>query len=207
MTRTHAGARLRRLAAEAFGGTHIDDLCAAAFQRLFDTLKVSGRESEFEHHAGRGTALSWAGAGVATFLGGPVAAITSTEVTIYIGAATCVATAFIAFAMKEPLHSEGESHENYWSGIARSFGQAFRTVDLRWVILLSGAAFAAIQAVEYLVQPYLVDRGLEVGLLFSMLQVPMIFAGAVGAFLAAAIARRMGAYVSLIALPVVGVAG
>lgn len=172
---------------------------------LFDTLKLKSDEAAFERIAGRGAALSWAGAGVATFLGGPVAALTDIQFTIYLGAATCVVTGFIALAMKEPPHSRGESTEHYWAGIAGAFRQTWRTLDLRWVILLSGAGFAAIEAVQYLVQPYLLDRGVEVGFWFSALQVPMIFAGAGGALVAGFVGGRAGAIVALITIPVGGV--
>lgn len=169
---------------------------------LFDTLKLKRDEASFERIAGRGTALSWAGAGVATFLGGPVAALTDIQFTIYVGAATCVVTGFIALAMKEPPHTRGESNEAYWAGIGRAFVETWRNLDLRWVILLSGAGYAAIEAVQYLVQPYLLDRGVEVGFWFSALQVPMIFAGAGGALFAGYVGGRMGAIIALLSIPV-----
>ena len=169
---------------------------------LFDTLKLKGHEEKFESIAGRGTALSWAGAGVATFLGGPVAAFTDIEFTIYIGAATCVLTGLIALAMKDPPHSRNEHPEHYWAGIAAAFRSTWRTTDLRWVILLSGAGFAAIEAVQYLIQPYLLDRGVEVGFWFSALQVPMIFAGAGGALVAGSVGGRVGAIIALLTIPI-----
>lgn len=171
---------------------------------LFDTLKAAGRESEYERLAGRGTAVSWAGIGLATALGGPVAALFDTRTTIFIGAATCVVTAIAAFAIWEPPH-EGETEgEAYWASIPAAFNEAWRAVDVRLLIVLAGTAFAALEAVHYLVQPYLVDRGLEVGLWFSLLQVPMLAAGLGGALAAGRIAARFGAARVFLVGPLVG---
>jgi len=167
---------------------------------LFDSLKVAGREAQFERIAGRGAALSWTGAGLATALGGPIAGVIDIRTTIYVGAATCVVTALFAFAMREAPRTSQEAPEHFLRGIRAAFRDVWRTVDLRLVVLLSGTGFAAIEAVEYLVQPYLLDRGVDVGLWFSLLQVPMIFAGAAGALVAAFVGGRAGAVVALIGI-------
>lgn len=175
---------------------------------LFDTLKAAGREGEYERLAGRGTALRWAGAALATLLGGPVAALTDVSLTIYLGAATCVLTALAAFAIHEPVHrpAAGESHgtAGYWRSIGHAFGEASRDAGLRSVILLTGVTFAALESVGYLTQPYLVDRGIEVGVLFSLLQVPLIFAGVLGSLFAVRMQARVGNAGTLLGIPVAG---
>jgi MFS family permease len=173
---------------------------------LFDTLKAAGREAEYERLAGRGTAVSWAGVGLATALGGPVAALFDTRTTIFIGAATCLLTAFAAFAIWEPPHEREEAgtREAYWASIPAAFNEAWRAVDVRLLIVLAGTAFAALEAVHYLVQPYLVDRDLEVGLWFSLLQVPMLLAGLGGALAAGRIAAKFGAARVFLVGPLVG---
>jgi len=52
---------------------------------------------------------------------------------------------------------------------------------------------AAFEGANYLVQPYLIDRGVEVGTLFSFLQLPIFGAGLLGALFAARIQTRFGA--------------
>lgn len=160
---------------------------------LFDTLKAAGREQEYERRAGRAVSLTWGGAGLATFAGGPVAGFLSTESTIYIGAATCVAAAVAAVTLSEPPHGRGSHTESYW----RSIGSAFREVrsapGVRRVVFLIGIAGAAANGAFYLVQPFLVDRGVEVGIWFSWLQVPLLAAGVVGGMLAGRLGTRHSA--------------
>jgi MFS family permease len=194
-------------------------MSGADFALLFDTLKATGDEGSYERIAGRGHALQWAGVGVATFLGGPVAALTDIRFTILFGAATCVVGALVAFLMWEPGHAaEGDAtepaeRERYWRSIGTAFADVARNREVRTVLLLTGTAYAAMEGLMYLVQPYLVDRGIEVGVLFSMLQVPTFLIGIGGGLLAARLqgqgrllmlllpAIGAGAYFSLMAAP------
>ncbi|MCC7365332.1 MAG: MFS transporter [Dehalococcoidia bacterium] len=168
---------------------------------LFDTLKESGHEDQYERLAGRGHALNWAGAGIATLLGGSVAALLDTRATIFIGAGTCLLTALAAFLVSEPAQLTREHAEHYFRSIGRAFGDVWHATDVRAVVLLAGAAYAAMESVGYVVQPYLLDRGIEVGTLFSLLQVPTILAGTVGALAAARVGGRYGAALALVSIP------
>lgn len=185
---------------------------------LFDTLKAAGQQGSYERVAGRGHALNWMGVGVATFLGGPVAALTDIRFTILFGAGTCLLTALVAFLMWEPAHERGPEEEDapperYVRSIATAFGEVGRNREVRNVILLTGTAFACMEGLMYLVQPYLVNRGIEVGVLFSMLQVPTFLIGIGGGLLASRVqgqARKLmillpaiaaGAYLSLALAP------
>lgn len=174
---------------------------------LFDTLKAAGREAQYERLAGRGSALSWAGVAAATFLGGPVAALIDTRATVFIGAATCLITAAVAFAIWEPPHvrdDENAEKQPYFASIRSAFSEAWHVVDVRILIVLAGTAFAAMEAVHYLVQPYLVDRDVEVGVWFSLLQVPMLGAGFVGALAAGRVAAWAGSTRAFLFGPLLG---
>ncbi|MGE3075363.1 MAG: MFS transporter [Dehalococcoidia bacterium] len=171
---------------------------------LFDTLKAAGRDSQYERFAGRGIALSWAGIGTATLFGGPVAALTSTRFTIFFGAATCLVLALVAFSIWEPPHARNDGAQpKYLATIRGAFSEAWRTVDVRILILLAGTSFAALEAVHYLVQPFLLDRGVEVGIWFSGLQAPMLLTGLGGALLADRVMARVGVK-ALVIGPLVG---
>jgi MFS family permease len=149
---------------------------------LFDTLKSGGRDSEYERLAGRGAALNWSGVGVATLLGGPVAAVFDIRFTIFLA-------------------------EPYLRSIRLAFQEVSATADLRAVILLAGVAMAALHGVQYLVQPFLVDRNIEVGVAFSLLQVPLFAAGMLGALLAARVAGQNGTRRALFIVPLAGGTG
>ena len=173
---------------------------------LFDTLKLGNREAEYERLSGRGSALSWAGAGFATLLGGPVAAFVDTRLTIFLGAGTCVVAAFIALALWEPPHRrDDQPHAPYLGTIRTAFHEMWSVPPVRAVVLLAGTAAAALVASHYLIQPYLSERGVAVGARFSLLQVPVFFAGFIGSMLAARIGIRVGTTRALIGLPLVGV--
>lgn len=172
---------------------------------LFDTLRAAGREASYERIAGRGIAAHWGGAGIATLLGGPVAAFTDVRMTIFIGAATCVVAALLAFSLWEPpRENEDTVKESYFGGIRAAFREAWTVVDVRILILLAGTAFAALEAVHYLVQPFLIDRDVEVGTLFSLLQVPVLMAGLVGALLAGRIVTTASSTRTFLLAPVLG---
>ncbi|MEO6397401.1 MAG: MFS transporter [Tepidiformaceae bacterium] len=174
---------------------------------LFDTLKLAGREAEYEKLAGRGSGLSWAGAGIATMLGGPVASSIDTRFTILLGAATCVVAGLVALSLKEPPRDrEDRPHAPYIASIREAFGEMWRVPAVRAVVLLAGASAATLVASHYLIQPYLVERGVEVGARFSFLQVPVFFAGFAGSVVAGRIGARVGTVRALVGLPLAGVA-
>ncbi len=173
---------------------------------LFDTLREAGRESEFEVAAGRAFSLIWAGVAVATIAGGPVADWVSAETTIYVGAVTCAITAGLALLIKEPPHRRDAEPEPYFQGIRAAFREVNASAELRAIVLLAGIAGAAVGGMFYLIQPYLIDRGVEVGIWFSWLQVPVLAAGIVGGLFAGRVANAQGMRM-LTLLPLAGAVG
>lgn len=156
----------------------------------YDTLKELGRERDFEKLMGRGIALTWAGAAVATAIGAPVAALTSMRTAIFTGVAVCLAAAVVALFLHEPPRFRANStRDSYVGTITGAFREAFGRADVRYVVLLSAAGMAVLTGASYLMQPYLLDRGLEIGVLFSLLQVPPLLAGIAGAWFAGRFVR------------------
>jgi MFS family permease len=174
---------------------------------LFDTLKTGKEEHRYERFAGIATATMWAAAGTATLFGGPIAALLDIRGTIFIGAGTCLIAAAAAFAMREPPRETTASSAPYLRSIHLAFAEILPDRRLLLVILLAGSAGAGLHILHYVVQPYLIDRGVEVGLLFSMLQVPIFFAGIVGGLLAARLTRAAGVVRMLLVLPAIGAFG
>ncbi len=173
---------------------------------LFDTLRVAGREEEYEHLSGRGNALMWAGVLAATLLGGPVAALTDIRFTIFAGAATCLLTALVASIIADPPHERAAAGRPPIRSLIRlAFGELWHQKDVRAIVLLAGVTSAAFEAAGYLVQPYLVDRDIEVGTLFSLLQVPIFLGGCAGALFAARTAARFGPVRALVVGPLFGI--
>ena len=164
---------------------------------LYDSLKVMNREDEYERHAGRGEAALWLGAGVATAIGAPIAQVLSAQHTIFIGAATMGVTAAFALAMHEPPRSADDDDESdpaasYLRGMTRAFHVSWSIPTVRYMILFGGALVATTSATGYLIQPFLLRQDLELGLTFSLLQVPEMAMGVLGAALAYRIASSIG---------------
>jgi MFS family permease len=174
---------------------------------LYDSLKAMGREHEYEKHAGRGEASLWIGAAAATFIGGPIAAFTSIQFTIFIGVGVTLLAAAVAFLMVEPPHRADPAKQvRYVDTIATGLRIVWRDRALRWLVIAGGVLGACLSAAMYLVQPLLLDRGVGVGFLFSSLQVPTLLAGAVAALLVATLLRKVGEVTFITAVVAIGVA-
>jgi len=160
---------------------------------LYDTLKALGREHEYERHAGRGEAALAAGSALGVLLGGPVAAVTSTQATILIGAGTTAMTAVLAFAMVEaPVHSAGSGGPAFLPGLKRALSFVRSHAAVRGMLIFGGVMGAGLGAQGYLLQPYLVANDVQIGWLFSVLQMPIQIGFIVGPLLAATLVVRLG---------------
>ena len=172
----------------------------------YDTLVAIGREREYERLAGRSVALSFAAAALATLIGGAVAGLLDIRVTIFIGAGTCLLAAVTAVALSEPRAVAHEHRPGLISTVRLAFGEVWKVRDVRTVVLLAGVGVAGIEGVQYLTQPYLHARGVEIGVLFSVLQVPMMVMGMLGGLLAARVGQHANGVRLLVALLLAGIA-
>ncbi|MFN0148689.1 MAG: MFS transporter [Dehalococcoidia bacterium] len=172
---------------------------------LYDSLKELGEEASYERHAGAGGATAWAGAAVATLIGGPLAAFYSIELTIWLGVGSAALAAVAALAMKEPPRGRSEHAPGLIALIRRATRLAWGDRVVRWVLLFSGALSAGLGSAHYLVQPYLLANGVAVGGLFSLLQVPQLLGGALGSLVAYRFVRRFGETGVLLGVGAVGV--
>ena len=159
---------------------------------LYDSLQELGEEASYERHAGAGGATAWAGAAVATLIGGPLAAAYSIELTIWIGVGAAALAALAALAMREPPRAASDHPPGLIPLMRRAARLAWRDPIVRWLLLFSGALSAGLGSAHYLVQPYLLANGVEVGGLFSLLQVPQLLGGALGSLVAYRFVRRFG---------------
>jgi len=173
---------------------------------LFDTLKVLGRDGEYEKYAGRMMAAMAVGILGATFIGAPLAAATTLNTPILISAGILGLAALVGLSMREPPRlDEGRAQLSYLAGVRAAARVVWDTPTVRTVIPFAAATGAATMASEYLTQPFLLSHGVEVGLGFSALQVPIRLAGIAGALGAFWVVARAGNVRALVTVPLVGV--
>jgi MFS family permease len=124
------------------------------------------------------------------------------------GIGVCLSLTLVALLLREPPRgrSEHEPQPGYLATLTGGVRIAWRDRAVRWLVLLNGLLAATLGATNYLIQPLLVSRGVEVGFLFSTLQLPWLVFAAVGAFIAGALVRRAGEVVVLGGVVVVGAA-
>jgi MFS family permease len=174
---------------------------------VYDTLKVLGREREYERFAGRGMAVRSVALVIAVFAGGPLVAATTFQTPMFIGAGFLVAAALVAMTFKEPPRLEIGSQLSYIHGVRAAFRTVWRHPQLRTLIPFAAVIMAGTMATEYLTQPFLLSHDIDVGFAFSGLQVPIRITGVIGALIAFTVVARMGEVRTLLALPVIGVVG
>ena len=181
-------------------------LSGADLALLYDSLKALKREEEYEKIAGRGEGLLWAGAAVGVLIGAPVAQAVSTQFTIFVGAATLSLAVAVSWAMTEAPHrDDGSPPHSYWGGAKQAFRIAWGLPTVRTGLIFMAALAAGVGAVGFLEQPFLLDKGREVNFTFSLLQLPGLIAGVIGATFAFRVVRRLGPVAVLIALPLAGI--
>ena len=181
-------------------------LSGADLALLYDSLKALKREEEYEKIAGRGEGLLWAGAALGVLIGGPVAQAVSTQFTIFVGAATLSLAVAVSWAMTEAPHLEaGSPQHSYWGGAKEAFRIAWDLPAVRTGLFFMAALAAGLGAVGYLEQPFLLDKGQDVGFTFSALQLPGLVAGVIGATFAFRVVQRLGPVVVLTTVPLIGV--
>ena len=173
---------------------------------LYDSLSALGRQREYEKLAGRGEAMLWGGATLAVLIGAPLAAQVSTQFTIFIGAATMAIAATVALRMVEaPRHPQSVPATSYLVGARHAIRTAWNLPAVRTAIVFTAAIGAGLGATGFLVQPFLLDKGQDVDIVFSALQLPGLLAAVVGSLLAFRLVSRAGPIAVLTALPVLGV--
>ena len=101
---------------------------------------------------------------------------------------------------------EAAPHDPYLRSIGIAFREVWRVPEVGLVILLSAATMSALMAGETIVQPYLIDRDVAVGPIFSLLQVPLTVLAALGALLAPRLLGDRSPLRLLVVIPLAGAA-
>ncbi len=175
---------------------------------LFDSLKVLGRQEEFQKVYGRYWGTASVGVIGGLLLGAPMAAATNLSLPIVVSAGIAVLAAATALTLKEPRidAASAEVTLSYGDLIRQSLRLAYRRPQVRYVLLYSAVVGVASFVPIIFIQPFLVHHDVGVGNL-GLYQVPMrilAIVGALGAYRAVAV---LGERQTLVLMPAVLVGG
>ena len=199
---------------------------------IYDTLRQTGRTRDYEKHIGRSEAMAFGSMLIATLLGGPLVALVGYSVTILLGAIAMGVAGCIALLLREPPRSEAEisslqvseagtngtgnqSGHTGQTGATRSgllvnmltgVMVVWRRKTLFWYILFGTVIVAVITITEFLLQPFVVQHGVDpsagvtTGFTYSGMLMSPVAGMVVGSLLAAWVASRFGERRSLMVL-------
>ena len=156
---------------------------------LYDSLKEAGEEERFPHIAGRALAIGVSAGFVSVLLGGVLAANTSLGFVVRVSAVFPVIGAMVALSMREPAREISQRH--YLQDLRAGFAFTWRTMQVRYSVILRSVLMAAGFAPVVLVQPFLISFDVSTGL-FGVYQAPLRLVSVCAALVAAALAAKAG---------------
>ncbi len=199
---------------------------------IYDTLRQTGRTRDYEKHIGRSDAMAFGSMLIATLLGGPLVALVGYSVTILLGAIAMGVAGCIALLLREPPRSEAEisslqvseagtngtgdqsgrtgqiaaSRSGLLANMLTGVMVVWRRKTLFWYILFGTVIVAVITITEFLLQPFVVQHGVDpsagvtTGFTYSGMLMSPVAGMVVGSLLAAWVASRFGERRSLMVL-------
>ena len=177
---------------------------------LFDSLKVLGREGEFQKVYGRYWSMASVGVIGGLLVGAPMAAATNLSLPIVLSSGIALLAAGVALTLKEPgaaaaqMDADGPSMKaglSYGDLIRESFQLAYRRPRVRYVLLYSAVVGVGAFVPIIFIQPFLTHHDIGVGNL-GLFQVPTRVFGIVGALAAYRVSAVLGERRIMVIMPV-----
>jgi MFS family permease len=177
---------------------------------LFDSLKILGREGEFQKVYGRYWSTASLGVIGGLLLGAPMAAATNLSLPIVLSSGIGLVAAGVALTLREPGvaaakldadASRPEARLSYGDLIRESFQLAYRRPQVRYVLLYSAVVGVGAFVPIIFIQPFLVHHDISVGNL-GLFQVPTRVLGIVGALAAYRVSAALGERRVMVLMPV-----
>jgi len=156
---------------------------------MYDSFKQANMESRFSKVIGRGFAVTISAGVAGVILGGVIASLTSMSFTVQVSFIGPIFAVFIALAMVEP-HVE-HARPKYLENLKRGFRYTYRTVHVRYTVLLGSMVMMAAFAPVILIQPFLIKYDVATGL-FGVFQAPIRLVAVFAAIFAYRLTARAG---------------
>lgn len=168
---------------------------------LYDSLKASGRESEFRTITGRLFAVRGIATVLALLVGAPLAAATSFSFVIILSAIIGLCALPVAYFMHEPRHDIVE-HEPYLSTITNGLRDVWQTAWLRYIVIYSAIISTGVFGPMIFQQLTLAEFGIDVSYQ-GVWQAPVRAAGIAASLMAGWLLTRVSERAAFFSLPVV----
>jgi MFS family permease len=172
----------------------------AAF--LYDSLRVLGRQDEYQKAYGKSWAAAFAGSITGLLVGAPLADATTLWFPVVLSAAMAFGAWLVTLRFKEPPRlEEHEAQAGYIEGLRRAARIVFGQRQIRWTILLWSALTAISLSVTILMQPFLADHDVDVSL-YGWLAAPGIAVAMAGSLMAGRLSSALGQVRLICLLPI-----
>ena len=175
---------------------------------VYDSLRATGRERDFQKLWGRARAVQAVGAILGLGLGSLMAELINLWVPVVASGGLMGIAWLVSFSFKEPPRlDEGQEQEGYLAVTKNAFRVAFERPTVRMLMLLMAAVMGIGVSMIILQQPFLSSHDVRYGL-FGFFLMPGQFLSIAGALLAYRIVIAIGVsrVVALMPLVVMGTA-
>lgn len=173
---------------------------------IYDTLKATGQEDEYQRIYGRAWAINMVAAVAGTLIGAPLAEATSLPFPIVLSGAIAGLAAVTALTFREPPRAETALVRPSYGQILRQSGEIVqRRAAVRYAILFAGVVAIGSIGPIFFFQPFLVEHGVDTGDV-GLWQTPMRIAAIFGALSAHRIMLELGERRTFLLMPMVLIA-
>ncbi len=175
---------------------------------MYDSLRATGRENDFQKLWGRARAVQAAGAILGLGIGTLMAEVINLWVPVVASGGLMGIAWLVSFSFKEPPRlEEGGRQESYLTVTKNAFRVAFERPTVRMLMLLMAVVMGVGVSMIILQQPFLSSHDVPYGL-FGFILMPGQFLSIAGALLAYRIVTAIGVsrVVALMPLVVIGTA-
>lgn len=167
---------------------------------VYDSLRATGRQDDYQKLWGRTRAVSAAAAIMGLLIGAPLGDFAGLWVPVVASGGLMGIAWVVTFTFKEPPRAEGEDQANYFATIKVAFGVAFGRPAVRMMMLLMAAVMGIGVSMIILQQPFLSSHDVRYAL-FGFFLTPGQLLSIAGALLAYRLVHTLGVSGVIVLMP------
>jgi MFS family permease len=160
---------------------------------LYDALNAAGRSEQYSMFRGRSAAIAISAVMFGGVIGAAIAAATTLQLPIMLGAIPSVASAIVALWLQEPPRQSAGRNLTYLDTLGEAMRALRRDPALRFIILFQVVITTAFVADFMLLQPFLLRHDIPL-VLFGLFLVPTRLMGAGAALIGWRVPQLLGGF-------------